>query len=463
MALGQEFADEFFQELKARQENIKSTLLASIFFSIYNVDSAEAVIVELGGKPSTSKGNWVLRFFHSDLLRWTRKEAEEFFNEFIMFNGLSIMLTPDVRSEIYKKCDGHAGFITVVTRGIHEFCKSSNEFFFDKTQWTEYLRSTFIGNLMSLRSSRLIKDLLISNKLQKCAELCQHMLLRPYIAGTTEDRDLRFLVQLGLVSMVEENKYTFSSQVIRMLILRHLVSTQIASPTNVLFKDPLQFLLFCLPLLKQKAIENCLSKTKEGGIIVEKEDVWVSHLFAVASAVLPPNCFVDPQFACTTPKPKKPAKKKAKITEEKPKAKKRDHGEVDIIVHNGHRFFLEFLITENAPEKPSTATVKKDILEHLQRFSKQDKYREIVDYPSAVVNVTHHDPPPDVDIPEGHTVAQLYHFVVDNGFKHPKLIWNDNNGTHCVNFTPGVPFAYDPVTKQPMKLPFGDLAHLADA
>jgi len=139
------------------------------------------------------------------------------------------------------------------------------------------------------------------------------MLLRPFIVRTTEsNKHLRFLVQLGLVAMVEDNKYTFSSQVIRMLILRHLVSTCLASPRNVLFKDPLEFLLFCLPLLKQKAIENCLSKTNEGGVIVEKEDVWVSQLFAVASAVLPPNCFVDPQFSCATPKPKKPAKKKTK-------------------------------------------------------------------------------------------------------------------------------------------------------
>jgi len=166
-------------------------------------------------------------------------------------------------------------------------------------------------------------------------------------------------------------------------------------------------------------------------------------------------------------------RKKPKISEEKGKGKgkdketpkaerQRDRGEVDIIVHNGHRFFLEFLITENAPAKPSSATVINDILEHLQRFSKQDKYRDVVGYPSAVVNVTHHDPPPVVTIPEGHTVAQLYHFVVDNGFKNPKLIWDDKNGKHCVNFTPGVPITYDPETKQQRQLPFGDLAYLED-
>ena len=78
--------------------------------------------------------------------------------------------------------------------------------------------------------------------------------------------------------MLEDNRYTFSSQVVRMLILRHLVSSclgeifqfvvplegyslffAVVSPKNVLFKDPLEFLLFCLPLLKQRAIEVFVS------------------------------------------------------------------------------------------------------------------------------------------------------------------------------------------------------------
>jgi hypothetical protein len=470
MMLSQEFADGFFQELKSRQEDLNSTILASVFFSIFDVDTAEAAIVEIGGKPSGSKGNWVLRFFHSDLLRWTKQDADEFFNDFNSNNGLSITIHPTICLAIYKKCDGHAGFITTVTRGIHEYCKAENVDVFNRHAWVKYLRKSFIGNLMSLRSSNLIRDLLVSHKLQGCAELCQKMMLRPFLVGAADNVNFRYLTKLGLVSMLGDNQYAFSSQVVRMLILRHLVSTSLVSPANVLFNNPLELLLFCLPLIKQRAIENCLSKAKEGGVEVEKEDVWVSQLYAVASAVLPPNCFIDPQFACKTPKPKRPAKKKAKIEEQddaekkpKKKASKRDHGEVDIIVHNGHRFFLEFLITESAAHNPSTETVKKDILEHLQRFSSGDKYRDIVDYPSAVINVTHHDPPPSIEIPEGFTVAQLYHFVVDKEFQNPKLIWEDLHGKHCVQLTLGVPVSYNPETKLVTSLPFGELAYLADS
>lgn len=81
--------------------------------------------------------------------------------------------------------------------------------------------------------------------------------------------------------MATENHYEFSSQVIRMLVLRHLVSSSIAPPKNLLFKD-----------------------------------IWVSHLFAAVSAVLPSNCFIDPQYTATV------SDKKRKKPEEKKKTEK---------------------------------------------------------------------------------------------------------------------------------------------
>jgi len=145
--------------------------------------------------------------------------------------------------------------------------------------------------------------------------------------------------------------------------------------------------------------------------------------------------------------------KKTKVVGEKKKSG--DHGEVDIIVHNGVRYYLEFLITESAKKNPTgiTQTVINDILEHLGRFSPTGKYQSIMHEPSAVVNVTEHDPPPDIDIPAGHTTAQLYHFVVDKDFLSPKLIWKDRTGLrHTIQFEPGVPVSYNPVTQKTTKL-----------
>lgn len=109
-----------------------------------------------------------------------------------------------------------------------------------------------------------------------------------------------------------------------------------------------------------------------------------------------------------------------------------------------------------------TATVEADILEHLARFSPEGQYRSIIGNPSAVVNVTQHDPPPSIKIPQGHTTAQLFHFVVDKNFQAPKLIWQDQHGDHCIKFTLGCPVSYDVRTKVVTKLPFGEFAHLDD-
>ena len=49
---------------------------------------------------------------------------------------------------------------------------------------------------MSLRSSNLIRDLLVSEKLQDCAVLCQKMMLRPSIVGSPEDVNLRYLIKV---------------------------------------------------------------------------------------------------------------------------------------------------------------------------------------------------------------------------------------------------------------------------
>jgi len=79
----------------------------------------------------------------------------------------------------------------------------SGFFGFTSLYHCRYLRSSFIGNLMSLRSSRLIRDLLVSKKLIPCADLCQEMLLRPFIVRTTEsNKHLRFLVQVCIISLI---------------------------------------------------------------------------------------------------------------------------------------------------------------------------------------------------------------------------------------------------------------------
>lgn len=132
--------------------------------------------------------------------------------------------------------------------------------------------------------------------------------------------------------------------------------------------------IFCYFFLT--VLQNCLSKKNQAGVKCNKEDVWVSHLFAAASAVLPSNCFIDPQYTATVSdkKRKKPEEKKKtekgkekkkiekgkekKKTEEK--VKQKDHGEVDIIVHNGVRYFIELLISESSPKNLTgkTATVE---------------------------------------------------------------------------------------------------------
>ena len=74
--------------------------------------------------------------------------------------------------------------------------------------------------------------------------------------------------------------------------------------------------------------QRCLALTSRDGRIVQKEDVWVSKISAAAQGLLPQNCLIDPQFSS------------------KRKPPGADHGEVDIIVHNPVRYFIEFLITK---------------------------------------------------------------------------------------------------------------------
>jgi len=169
-------------------------------------------------------------------------------------------------------------------------------------------------------------------------------------------------------------------------------------------QTPLEFLTVCLPMLNCSGIRKSLSTTNNNGIVTQKESVWTNHIFTAAWIILPPTCVIDPQITA-------------------------DSGQVDVEVHNGVEYYLEFLISnfaestsvENVPD-----VVRNYVLHHVKRFTPTGEYRSKQGKPCAVVNITRHDPPPMMlTVPE--CFATVFHYVIKD-LNRPYLTWQADKG-----------------------------------
>lgn len=438
----------FLQKIKERSP---SKIYALIVFSMYDINTVTLAMQR--GDPG-SAGDWVVRYFYTDLLKWTWADTKEYFLDYHTHNRNGNTVTIDVQKIIFEKCDGHGGYISTLVFGISRYCHSNSIGVFSYSEWLRYLRTNFNSDMDQVRSSVSVADLLHVNELSGAIDICQQLVLQCSMKLDPLNSNVRWLIKLGIIQSIGQSKFAFTSSVMRVVFLRCLVTEDLTNvPTKVLYKDPLAFLMACLPLIKQKSIQKCISTTSRDGKQTQKEDVWVCQIFAAAQSILPLGCVVEPQFTSKDTNMKKKVKRVKRSTDKEENDEEADdkeaddkeksrHGEVDIIVHNGSTYLLEFLITE-----AKTSTAKKYIEEHLARFTPNGKYTHSLQYPAAVVNVTHIPKPIEVNMPQGCT-AQLFHFCVAEDLMSANLIWTEKGEYHEVPIQFGSSMFYNTVTKK---------------
>lgn len=54
-----------------------------------------------------SAGDWVARYFYTDVLKWTWADTEEYFLDYHTHNRTGNTVTIDVQKIIFEKCDGY--------------------------------------------------------------------------------------------------------------------------------------------------------------------------------------------------------------------------------------------------------------------------------------------------------------------------------------------------------------------
>jgi len=422
--IGRDFADAFFEKLCKRPKPLGVVPFhkTSLFFSSTSLDIASnlAANQDILSEYSSSSSNWY-RKYTGEYMSFSLPETQEFILDVNGNNDRRITITPAVGEIIHRKTNGHIGYITALVKSILENFRG---LVFDPACWLLYQTTSsreYEGALLSVRCSTYLKAI-FERKETPLSKACDELLEHRSVAKANVDAFCR-LIKLGIASTDDDNKVIFSSCVVESLAIRMKVCCRTSG--NLLLSVPrtvLDYLTICLPLLNSRVIQESTSTMARGGVQTQKEAVWVDHLFAAAHFMLPRGFVTEPQ-------------------------QRAGSGQVDIYVHNGVSYYMEFCVTEFSDKSETIPqTMVSEIDRHTTRFTPHGTYSSLQNIECAVVNITKHYPPPVNIVLPDKFFATLYHYVV-NDLSNPKLVWKEGSVVHEIGLPFGMPMRYNPATK----------------